>query len=349
MVKQKKNLKKNIKLKNNSSTKIWLVVILVLSVGALAGYRIYKSYAYVGPPTPYSNWTWSNKSALSFENDIQIQEVDPGPRSTYFWSHQFSTTNGSGGYIGLQNLGSRYDGTRGRQAIFSIWDALDSRNGNCHYFTDAQSGEGAFWSCRSNIEWVVGRTYKLKVFTANNIDPSGTWLRGQVVDTQNGNAYNLGDIKIPKHWGGIGDWSVMWTEYFSYANSCDSIPYAKAYFGFPVHDGNKFPNNTWSNTSTSSPCRNVNISKNQFGYEQQIGTRQPALSSNHCANRRNVNGVEVCNFDKKRVTPNSKNICYDRGSPKGPFSDSDKNHLQNVGWTCVRYNTENDGGGDLKQ
>ncbi len=61
-------------------------------------------------------------------------EIDPGPNATYFWAHQFGLVGGEGGYLGLQTKGNRADGSLGKLAIFSLWDATGSDGAGCVRF-----------------------------------------------------------------------------------------------------------------------------------------------------------------------------------------------------------------------
>jgi len=84
------------------------------------------------PPTPqgpYTEWFWPHPPVTdgrpgfaAFEHTL-VPEIDPGPAATYFWAHQFGLEGGEGGYLGLQTRGNRVDGSLGKLAIFSLWDA----------------------------------------------------------------------------------------------------------------------------------------------------------------------------------------------------------------------------------
>ena len=84
----------------------------------------------------------------------------------YFWAHQFQLVDGEGGYLGLQTKGNRADGSLGKMAIFSIWDAVEAEGAGPGGFGCVRfGGEGTGWSCRIPYHWVAGHAYRLRVWT----------------------------------------------------------------------------------------------------------------------------------------------------------------------------------------
>jgi len=121
------------------------------------------------PQGTYTEWRWPPSTSFartllagynSFEH-VLVPEIDPGPESTYFWAHQFRLIGGEGGYIGLQTKGNRVDGSLGKMAILSIWNAEEAAGPGTTRF----DGEGTGWSCRIPYQWQAGRAYGLKVAT----------------------------------------------------------------------------------------------------------------------------------------------------------------------------------------
>jgi len=201
------------------------------------------------PQGTYTEWRWPPSTSfartlqagyLNFEH-VLVPEVDPGPDTTYFWAHQFRLIGGEGGYIGLQTKGNRIDGSLGKMAIFSIWDA-EAAEGPATRF----SGEGEGWSCRIPYQWQAGRAYGLKVFT-----PGGGWWGARVRDEQTGAISEIGGIRVPQHWRNLDSWSVMWTEYYGPPlNSCRDLAYSSVVFGTPrANDGEVKPAGSHSHLS----------------------------------------------------------------------------------------------------
>jgi hypothetical protein len=195
-------------------------------------------------PTPagtYTEWRWPPSTSFartllagyrSFEH-VLIPEIDPGPDTTYFWAHQFRIIGGEGGYIGLQTKGNRVDGSLGKMAIFSIWNAVDADGLKTRF-----SGEGEGWSCRIPYQWQAGRAYGLKV-----VNVGGGWWAAKVRDEETGEVSEIGGIRVPESWRLLDTWSVMWTEYYGPPlTSCSDLPYSRVIFGTPLaNDGETRP------------------------------------------------------------------------------------------------------------
>lgn len=186
------------------------------------------------PCGTYTEWRWPPSTSYartlqagykSFEH-VVVPEIDPGPDSTYFWAHQFRFIGGEGGYIGLQTKGNRADGSLGKMAIFSIWDAEQAEGPGTIRF----SGEGTGWSCRIPYLWEPGRAYGLRVHT-----PGGGWWAAAVRDEATGEVSELGGIRVPSAWRQLDSWSVMWTEYYGPPlTSCSDLAHSSVVFGTPT-------------------------------------------------------------------------------------------------------------------
>ena len=182
------------------------------------------------PTGTYTDWFWPGTGYGQVEHTL-IPEIDPGPRTTYFWAHQFRTEAGEGGYIGLQTWGNRADGSLGKMAIFSFWDTLDAEGPGVVRF----GGEGVGWSCRIPFYWDAGTAYRLAVTAVGEDADAITWAAS--VDGQ-----EFGRIRAPAKWGRLGTWSVMWTEYYGGPlATCADLPYSRVTFSTPVADGGVRP------------------------------------------------------------------------------------------------------------
>ena len=223
------------------------------------------------PRGTYTEWRWPPSTSFartllagykSFEH-VLVPEIDPGPDSTYFWAHQFRLIGGEGGYIGLQTKGDRADGSQGKIAIFSIWDAVEAEGPGTVRF----SGEGTGWSCRIPYQWEAGRAYGLKVFT-----PGGGWWGAKVRDEATGEVKELGGILVPEHWRGLDTWSVMWTEYYGpQLNSCSDLAYSSVIFGVPTaDDGEVKPAGSHSHLGDGS-CETSYVEHLADGVRHQMG------------------------------------------------------------------------------
>ncbi len=224
------------------------------------------------PAGPYTEWFWPDPPAAdnrtgftSFEHTL-VPEIDPGPRATYFWAHQFGLVGGEGGYVGLQTKGNRADGSLGKMAIFSLWDALGADGTGVVPF----SGEGEGWSARIPYLWEAGTTYRLRVETADTA-PDGTWWAASVTDTATGVASDIGRLRAPPGWGGLGAWSVMWTEYYGPTlTRCSDLAPVSAVFGTPVADGAVGPARVTSHIGEGT-CATTRITALGHGVRQEMG------------------------------------------------------------------------------
>ena len=201
----------------------------------------------------------------SFEHAL-TPEIDPGPDSTYFWAHQFRLERGEGGYIGLQTKGNRADGSLGKIAIFSLWDATGGEGPGAVRF----SGEGSGWSTRIPYLWEAGRTYRLRL-QAGEVTSEGAWWSASVADAEGGDEQVIGRLRAAPGWGRLGAWSVMWTEYYGPPlSSCADLAHVRATFGTPRADGGVVPARRHSHLSEGT-CDTTRITDLDDGVRQEMG------------------------------------------------------------------------------
>ncbi|HWI05078.1 MAG TPA: DUF3472 domain-containing protein [Acidimicrobiales bacterium] len=223
------------------------------------------------PQGTYTEWRWPPSTSFartllagyrSFEH-VLVAEVDPGPDSMYFWAHQFRLIGGEGGYIGLQTKGNRADGSLGKMAIFSIWDALEAAGPGTTRF----SGEGEGWSCRIPYMWEAGRAYGLKVSAIG-----GGWWEAKVRDEATGVVSQIGGIRVPEHWRHLDSWSIMWTEYYGPPlGHCRDLAYSSVVFGTPLaNDGETKPAGSHSHLGEGT-CQTSDIQTVAHGVRHQMG------------------------------------------------------------------------------
>lgn len=175
---------------------------------------------------PYSWWTWPGASYNDTSENITV-ESSTTPGKPYFWSYQFHSQFGDGGYVGLQDASV----PSGKKiALFSVWQADKAQGVSCNTF----SGEGSGESCRIDpYNWTADRPYRVSVRVAST-DTTGAWYEATVTDTVTQVTSTIGTIHVPAGWGGIYG-VVSWTEYFGgTADTCADIPKARARFDFPT-------------------------------------------------------------------------------------------------------------------
>ena len=235
------------------------------------------------PRGTYSEWWWPDTPRPSTGlpgytalEHVLVPEVDPGPDSMYFWAHQFRTLSGEGGYIGLQTKGNRADGSLGKMAIFSFWDTLGAEGPGVVRF----GGEGVGWSCRIPYYWEPGRAYRLRVELVER-DGGEAWWQGSVGDLDSGEAMQeFGCICAPAGWGGLGTWSIMWTEYYGPALArCSDLDYSKVTFSTPMAEtgtgtGGVAPSR-WRDHLGDGPCDTSRITRVGSGVRHEMGLAEP--------------------------------------------------------------------------
>ena len=223
------------------------------------------------PQGTYTEWRWPPSTSFartllagyrSFEH-VLVPEVDPGPDSMYFWAHQFRLIGGEGGYLGLQTKGNRVDGSLGKMAIFSIWNALEAAGPGITRF----SGEGEGWSCRIPYMWEAGRAYGLKVSSIG-----GGWWEAKVRDETTGVISQIGGIRVPEHWRLLDSWSIMWTEYYGPPlGQCSDLAYSSVIFGTPLaNDGEAKPAGSHNHLGDGT-CQTSEIQSVAGGVRHQMG------------------------------------------------------------------------------
>lgn len=252
-----------------------LALLFVLATVVVGIVIIVRAFAASSQGT-YSNWFWSYTPAggyYSLEHNVTINQADPAAK--YFWSHQFKFFGGDGGYMGLQSMGNRVaDGSQGKTAVFSIFSSgIEATPGNCVVEKAGFDGyQNSGSSCRIAYDWIQGRTYHLKTIISGS-DSTGVWWTGSVTDNTTGVQTTIGRIKVPTTWKGIGDVSVMWTEYFGpQVDNCATLPYSKVTFGTPVVNGNKKPAGQTNVLGTTSGCNNSKITNVSGGVVQEAGS-----------------------------------------------------------------------------
>jgi hypothetical protein len=195
---------------------------------------------------PYTTWDWPDAGYSDIEERLTIGR-QTGPNAHLFYAHQFDMVNGSGGYIGLQE-GSD---TGTKIALFSIWSANGAKGRNCGPFEENGTG----FTCRIDpFNWKPGRTYELEV-ERDGTDSLGTWYKASVLDTVTSARTIVGDLRVPKSWGGIQGW-ISWTEDFAGpVATCSDLPRSRVLWQFPTADHGAVTISGHENIVHDADCR----------------------------------------------------------------------------------------------
>ncbi|KQO61425.1 RICIN domain-containing protein [Curtobacterium sp. Leaf261] len=203
----------------------------------------------IGATTAVAGETPGSYVDYSFDEPVrgftqeQTLVTSPGDANVY-WSTQFGTTRGSGGYVGMQTW---KDG--GGQFLLSVWDSTDGRPGpgaTCLTFDEDGSGQ----SCRiADVRPIEGHTYR----TTTSIAADGR-LSASIHDVTTGEDHDLGSVLTPAgnrfsaHLG-------SWTEYFDWNSDevqCADEAYSAMGTAAPTATGGATARLT--STSPSTTC-----------------------------------------------------------------------------------------------
>src|SRR5262249_16799424 len=137
------------------------------------------------------------------------------PGQPYFWSYQFHSQFGDGGYVGIQDASVP---SGNKIALFSVWQADAARGTNCNVF----SGEGWGKSCRIDpYNWRTDRTYTLALRITSS-GSTGAWYEATVTDTVTQVTSTIGSIHVPAGWGRIHG-VVSWKYFGGTADTCADL------------------------------------------------------------------------------------------------------------------------------
>ena len=176
-----------------------------------AGGQAQNAYQYV-------DWEFTGTGFSSIDQDIRVTRKANATTWAQTWSWTDSDT---GGYIGLQTAGERFDGTKGDTAIFSLWDALAAQGPGCGKFF----GEGEGWSCRLAFKINKGRYYKLKLMRIPSpvLASTGQWWEARILDEKSGVESLVGDLEVASSHSSARP-PRNFTEYFGPTVPCDQVP-----------------------------------------------------------------------------------------------------------------------------
>ena len=230
-----------------------------------------------GPTGTYTYWNWlalpvnddGKEGFLSFEH-TRVIELEPEVAVGYFWSHQVTLKKGEMAYLGLQTLGRRPDGSEGKVAIFSIWNALGARGpGLAKKF----GGEGEVRQTMMPYDWQVGRRYRLRLFKSGS-SRKGTEWSAEVIDEATDEVSHIGTITVSKKWAYLDNGSVMWPKRYKgkEIQDCSDVEHSKVWFETPTANGDRVkPENHRHYTTEPANFPNSRVRDKGNGVRQEMG------------------------------------------------------------------------------
>ena len=265
----------------SASRSIATLALLVVSIFMVfdSG-KIFAAEHNHGPTGTYTDWNWpeaplnpdGKRGYLGFEHCV-TPEVEPARDVGYFWSHQVAFIDGEAAYFGLQTLGRHPDGQEGKVAIFSVWNALSARGPGIAKRFD---GEGEGFQTMIPFEWKARHKYQLRMFRSGS-NPKGTEWTATVQEEGSGQERVIGRITVPKKWGYLSNWSVMWSERYTgpEIETCDDVGYSKVLFGQPAANGGQVrPAGHSNHLSDPANCPNSRLKDQGSSVCQEMGIMQ---------------------------------------------------------------------------
>ncbi len=177
----------------------------------------------------YVNWNFG--SASGFWNVDQVMWLGQEAPATFWamnwvWQDDPST----GGYLGLQTSGNRFDGTTGDTAIFSLWGSNAYQGPSCGKFPAESGGTG--YSCRLPVTIYSSHQYKYRVWRLG-ADSGGQWWGGWVINVDDGTETYLGALRVPASHTLMRP-PMNFTEYYGTAVACNKVPVSTVYWTQPA-------------------------------------------------------------------------------------------------------------------
>ncbi len=196
----------------------------------------------------YAYFKWDGRPY--FQNMDQQLSVRKKAAYTY-WAMVWQMDHGpgsAGGYMGLQTNGSRFDGSHGDTAIFSIWGSTGHDGPSCGKFPYESGGTG--FSCRVPYPINIDHWYRLRVKKVSE-DARSVWWGAWVLDETTGTETYIGKLKVAATETSISG-QMNFSEYYGDAVARpDLVPQSIVYWTSPSADltasGNYQFNSVFSN------------------------------------------------------------------------------------------------------
>ncbi len=174
------------------------------------------------------NWNLPLSAIEGIQQSVSLNKTSASRYYAMVWNWRGFD---QGGYMGLQNDGNLFTGPPTKIALFSLWNALDSRGANCQGFTN----EGSGLSCRVPYAFKAGHTYVYSVSRDTSLSP-GVWWTASVRDLSAKKATAIGSLRAPDNVNAESISSRLnnFSEFFGSTKPCDKVPTSDTTFRQPV-------------------------------------------------------------------------------------------------------------------
>jgi hypothetical protein len=215
----------------------------------------------------YSYWNWSGSGFWNVDQNLRIDRKAP---ATY-WAEMVNFSGGGSGYLGLQTNGTRFDGSNGDTAIFSIWNASGSRGPSCGRF----AGEGTGLSCRIPYSPAEGNMYRLRIWRLE-ADSVGQWWGAWVKSQASGIERYIGSIRAPLGVTSIRD-TMNFVEYFGSQVPCNRVPISRVLWTQPAANsgsGGSYQYGSSYRSAYFGPCTTGSAAPTNLGWTRGVTVTQ---------------------------------------------------------------------------
>lgn len=175
----------------------------------------------------YSHWKFAGAHSGYWNVDQQMR-IERKARATY-WAQVWNWVGSSdGGYLGLQTNGTRFNGTPGDTAIFSLWNANAASGPSCGQF----DGEGNGYSCRRAYPISTSPYYRYRVWRLD-ADSGGQWWGAWIQNLATGRDTYIGAIRVASARRTMTN-VQNFVEYYGKAVPCNRVPVSKVVWTQPA-------------------------------------------------------------------------------------------------------------------
>ena len=100
------------------------------------------------------------------------------------------------------------------------------------------------------------------------------WWAASVTDVEAGVTRLIGRIQVKEQVTGLGQWSVMWTEYYGALLRCADLTHSRVVFGVPTADGGVVPERRHNHVNDGD-CQESSVVDVPGGVRHEMGAPPP--------------------------------------------------------------------------
>jgi Domain of unknown function (DUF3472) len=240
-------------------------------------------------PTHFVDTQWSLFDAAgynSIEVDITPQFEESVTTDGYYFANtvyfrNYTGTNFGGAYAGFQTNGYSGSAWVGKMALFSVWD-VGSGIAETGGWGTTFGGEGAGYSVRLKYNWVVGITYRLKIYIDQDAASGDRLWGASLTDTSTGAVTRIGRIYIPVARGKIYGPVTFHERYLGPVDACSSVKKSQVSFTNMTANNGANKATSWNNYNIAKTpeCPGIAwLTDLSNGVQSGIATTKPVVAA----------------------------------------------------------------------